>query len=334
METRASYVLVGAFVLLMVAAASLFVIWLGRYQAEEAFALYDIYFYESVSGLQEGGAVRYQGVEVGRVEEIRIDPENVQRVKVRTRVERGTPIREGATAALELQGITGLVFIQIKGGPTDAAMLPERLEEPIPVIPSRPSFAAQILEGAPTLLVQATELLRQMQQIFNPDNQQALSDSLKNVRDMTGMLVGYSERIDAFLTAGTDLAREGQTTMARYGALAGSLQTTVAEYGALATSLRTQVDGLGDDADSAVQKFGEAAEGFARVSRQLETMIGENRAGIRDFSGSGLYEFTQLVIESRVLVESLTRISQQLERDPARFLFGDRRRGFEIENER
>ena len=71
METRASYVLVGAFVLLMLAAAGLFVVWLGRYQAEETFAYYDIYFGESVAGLQVGGAVRYQGVEVGRVQDIR-----------------------------------------------------------------------------------------------------------------------------------------------------------------------------------------------------------------------------------------------------------------------
>lgn len=320
METRASYVLVGAFVLLMVAAAGLFVVWLGRYQAEEGFAFYDVFFYESVSGLQNGGVVRYQGVEVGRVEDIRIDPEDIQRVRARIRVERGTPIREGATATLELQGITGLVFIQIKGGSNDAPMMPERSEEPIPIIPSRPSFTAQILEGAPNLLAQATELLQQMREIFNPDNRQALSDTLRNMRDLTGMLVGYSERIDALLAAGADLATEGRTT--------------VAEYGALATALRTETGGLATNADGALEKIQEAADGFGRVSRQLEALIGENREGLRDFSGSGLYEFTQMMIEARVLVESLTRIGQQLERDPARFLFGDRRKGFEIENQR
>jgi len=88
METRASYVLVGAFVLLTLAAAALFVVWLGRYQAEEAYAFYDVYFHESVSGLQKSGVVRYQGVEVGRVEDIQIDPRDIERVKVRIRVER------------------------------------------------------------------------------------------------------------------------------------------------------------------------------------------------------------------------------------------------------
>jgi len=136
METRASYVLVGAFVLLMVTAASLFVVWLGHYQREESFAFYDTYFSESVAGLQKGGAVRYQGVQVGRVADITIDPANIERVKVRIVVERGTPIHEGSTATLELQGITGLVFVQIKGGPNSAPMLPERSKKPIPVIPS------------------------------------------------------------------------------------------------------------------------------------------------------------------------------------------------------
>jgi phospholipid/cholesterol/gamma-HCH transport system substrate-binding protein len=317
METRASYVLVGAFVLLMLAAAGLFVVWLGRYQAEEAYAFYDIYFAESVTGLQKGGAVRYQGVEVGRVADIRIDPTDIQRVKVRVRVDRGTPIRQDATATLELQGITGLVFVQIKGGSNQAAMLPERADEPIPVIPSRPSLTAQILEGAPNLLAQVTALMQQAQELLNADNRRAFSEMLRNVRDLTENLVGYSERIDALLVSGNELTRDAQTA--------------VTEYGALATSLRTQVDAIGGDAGEAVEKMQAAADGFARVSRQLERLIADNRQGIDDFSGSGLYEFTQLMIEARVLVESLTRVSQQLERDPARFLFGDRQKGFEIE---
>jgi phospholipid/cholesterol/gamma-HCH transport system substrate-binding protein len=317
METRASYVLVGAFVLLMLAAAGLFVIWLGRYQAEETFAYYDIYFAESVAGLQEGGAVRYQGVEVGRVQDIRIDPNDIQRVKVRVRVDRGTPIRRDATATLELQGITGLVFVQIKAGSNEAAMLPERADEPIPVIPSRPSLTAQIIEGAPNLLAQATALMQQAQEILNADNRRAFSDTLRNVRDLTEMMVDYSRRLDGLLANGHQLTSEAQQT--------------IAQYGALATSLRTQVDGLGGDAGEALKKVQQAADGFARASRQLDGMIKDNRQGISDFSGTGLYEFTQLMIEARVLVESLTRVSQQLERDPARFLFGDRQKGFEIE---
>jgi phospholipid/cholesterol/gamma-HCH transport system substrate-binding protein len=293
------------------------VVWLGRYQAEEAYAYYDVYFAESVAGLQKGGAVRYQGVEVGRVEDFRIDPANIERVKVRVRVDRGTPIREGATATLELQGITGLVFVQIRGGSKDAAMLPERSEEPIPVIPSRPSLTAQILEGAPNLLTQATALMTQAQELLNADNRRAFTETMRNIRDLTENLVEYSGRIDALLASGTDLTRDAQ----------GAIN----EYGALATSLRTQVDAIGGDAGDAVQKMQEAADGFTRVSRQLEGLIKENRQGITDFSGSGLYEFTQLMIEARVLVESLTRVSQQLERDPARFLFGDRQKGFEIE---
>ena len=86
-----------------------------------------------------------------------------------------------------MQGITGLVFVQIKGGPNSAPMLPERSKEPIPVIPSRPSLASRILEGAPNLVGQATDLLHQMQEIFSPENRQALTDTLRNVRDLTGM---------------------------------------------------------------------------------------------------------------------------------------------------
>ena len=156
-----------------------------------------------------------------------------------------------------------------------------------------------------------------MQEIVSVDNRQAFSATLVNVRDLTGMLLGYSQRIDALLASSTDLTDEARSTVSEYRALAGSL--------------RKQVEGIGGGADEAVERMKEAADGFARVSKQLEGLIAENREGIRDFSGSGLYEFTQLMTEARVLVESMTRVSQQLERDPARFLFGDRQKGFEIQ---
>jgi len=310
METRASYVLVGIFMLAMLTAAAAFVVWLGRYQTKLEYAYYDLFFTESVAGLQKGSAVRYKGVEVGRVKDIQIDTANIERIRVLIQVQPGTPLHEGVFATLELQGITGLVFVQIAGGSRDTPMLSERTEEPFPVIPTRPSRFAQLLQGAPDLLVRATDLLNQVQQMASPENRQALTQILANVRDLTGMLNGYSHRIDEMLVAGTAAANE----------LAG----TAHAYQNLATQ-------LGGKGDAALVQTQEAAKGFAKVSQQLSVLIADSRPGLKDFSGSGLYEFTQLMIEARALVESMTRVSQQLERDPARFLFGDRQKGYQIE---
>ena len=67
---------------------------------------------------------------------------------------------------------------------------------------------------------------------------------------------------------------------------------------------------------------------IGNVARQVELMVEENRMPIRDFSNSGLREFGQFAAEARVLVDSLVRLSQQIERDPARFFFGDTQKGY------
>lgn len=87
----------------------------------------DIYFIEfqnySVSGLQVGGPVNYQGIKVGRVEEIKINPKDVTRIVLKISVEAGTPIKADAEAVLALIGITGLKAVEIKGGTNESILL-------------------------------------------------------------------------------------------------------------------------------------------------------------------------------------------------------------------
>jgi phospholipid/cholesterol/gamma-HCH transport system substrate-binding protein len=61
----------------------------------------------------------------------------------------------------------------------------------------------------------------------------------------------------------------------------------------------------------------------------MQAVVNENRPALRDFSQSGLYEFTQFISEARTLIMNLSRLSSQLERDPAQFLFGNQQKGFE-----
>ena len=119
MEIRASYLLVGAVVLALVAGLAAFSVWLVKADIDREGDLYQIAFAGSVTGLQQGSQVRYRGVPVGRVADIRIDPEHVESVLVTVEIERGTPIRQDTVASLEMQGITGIAFVQLRGGTQD-----------------------------------------------------------------------------------------------------------------------------------------------------------------------------------------------------------------------
>jgi len=276
METRASYVAVGTFVLALAAGVAVFVVWLGGFQAQRAVAYYDIRFAGSVTGLQMDGAVRYRGISVGRVVDMRIDPDNLELVRVTVEVNRETPIRTDSVASLEIEGITAVAYVQIAGGTQGSEPLPKTTRRPYPVIDSRPSTLQEFFEGAPDLVKRLNELVDRLTLLFNADNMQAIGEMLANLRDLSATLAAET----------------------------GGAGATMAE--------------LRDTAHS-----------FAEAADELAAMIAENRAPIHDFASSGLYEANQLLTEIRLLVGSMSRIAAQIERDPARFLFGDRQKGFE-----
>jgi len=150
METRANYVLVGCFVLALIAAAFGFVIWLARIDLQHEPQTYLVYFSGSVSGLQIGSEVQYRGVPVGRLTDIRIDPQNIERIRVTLELNEGTPVKSDTYATLGLQGITGVAYIQLKGGTQNAPDLMAQGKDEYPVIPSRPSGLEQVLRERPS----------------------------------------------------------------------------------------------------------------------------------------------------------------------------------------
>ena len=105
------------------------------------------------------------------------------------------------------------------------------------------------------------------------------------------------------------------------------LRATVASLKKVADEASGAVTGIGPDLRQTMTKLGEAAGNLSNSQAELTAMIQENREPIVNFTSSGLFELTQLIAETRSMVSALTRISGQIERDPARFLFGDTQRG-------
>ena len=317
METRASYVAVGTFVLALAAGAVVFVIWLARYQGQLEYAFYDILFPGSVTGLQVDGTVRFRGITVGRVADIRIDDSNIELVRVTIEVERSTPVRDDSVASLEIQGITGVAYVLLSGGSNSAAPLPETSEQPYPRIASKPSKLEEIFEGAPDLVNKLNLLVERITLMFNDDNQQAIGQTLANVRQITGTLADNREAMNQVLSSGAAAAEQ--------------IRLMSAEFTALAAELRSQAGSVGADAGASMAALRKTADQITQVGAQFDRMLAENREPIHDFTSTGLYEMTQLMTEIRLLVASLSRVSAQIERDPARFLFGDRQKGYETQ---
>jgi len=331
METRANYLLVGSFVLLIVAGTVVFILWLAKFQFDQQFTRYDIDFPGSVSGLKTGATVELNGIPVGEVIGIAIDPRNVEQVKVTIEVPSQTPIREDTVASMQLQGITGGVSIQLSGGTQDAPPLRPKPGEKKAVIASQASALEQFLEGAPELLTGLQTLVARAAALLNTDNQQAFARTLANAAAVTGALAERTDDIELLLretsTTMTNLRQASQTMVA----LSERADATLASVGGAAGSVTRTVDAHEPDAAALIVELRRTSTSITTMTDQINEVISENRPALRDFTGDGLYELTSFLTEARALIDGLERVTTQVERDPARFLFGNQQQGYETQ---
>ncbi len=322
METRASYILVGSFVLAFVAGAFAIVTWFAKTEFDRKPAEYHVYFTGSVTGLDIGSPVRYRGVAVGSVADIRIDPKNVERIRVTLEVATETPIKQDTFASLGLQGITGAAYVQLEGGTQESAALVVREGDPLPVIAAKASGLERLLTKAPELFERAFDLVERMSVLLDDRNQKAVAETLQNMQAVSENLVASSGSFDRIMTEAGGTVTSLRAASERIEALAGTMQERV---GPLADSTRDTMGEL----KGAIAGIRDTARSFTEVAKSLDKMIAENREPLRDFSRRGLPELSQFIAETRLLVADLTRLTVQIERDPARFFFGDAQKGFE-----
>ncbi|MFQ6017312.1 MAG: MlaD family protein [Kiloniellaceae bacterium] len=340
METRANYLMVGGFVLALAAGLVVFVLWLAKLQLDTEFARYDILYKGSVTGLRAGSPVRYSGVRVGEVISLGLDPDRPERVRVTIEVEATTPIRTDTAATLEIEGLTGGRYVLLSGASTESPPLVAAPGQPRPVIASRSSSLQQVLEGAPEVVQSVNLLLARANDLLNAENRGHVAAGLANFDQFTGALADHREDIGTLIRdasasmanlRGATAALEEMAQSLKVGSarLAERADTTLASIDSMAGSIDRSVGETATGAQKLIADLRITAQKLAGTSAQLGALVAENRAPIRDFTSNGLYEFTTLLTEMRELVVSLNRVTTEVQRDPARFLFGDQQQGYE-----
>lgn len=311
METRAHYVAVGGFVLTVVFLAFVAVLWLGRVELGRGdFERYDIYFKGEVTGLSDGSAVLYNGVRVGRVVDIRLNPANVEEVRVTVEIDKYAVIKTDAQAELVANLLSGQSLIQIRGGTQAAAVLTAKPGQRYPVIASERSALERVYTRAPRLLDQLTDVADKLNAVLDQRNRQAISDSLQNVRTLTRILAERAQQLDALISGAT-----------------GAVDTLHALLDHADRGL-SGPHGLQADAARTLNDFDRLAKNLAATNRQLQSVIAENRPGLRDFSQRTLLQVDALVAQTQQFIAGLSRLTSQIAQNPVRFLLGDRRDGY------
>jgi len=301
MERDAHYAAVGIATVALLAALAVFTIWLARLQFNNDYDVYDIVFYGPVRGLSEGGEVHFNGIRVGEVTDLNLDPNKGDQVIARIRVDGTTPVRVSSRAQLEPQGITGLNYIQITAGDANSAILKSQYpDNVIPVIQSQPSPIAELLSGSGTVLAQTVDALNRLNRVLSDDNVRSFSTSLKNVESLTAELEarkGMFEQLEQALAKANSaigeyeaLGAEARRLVETDGRSAIANINSAAEEarGAIATINRTAegVEGpLTDFTATGLPQLQQSIQGLEDATRSLEGLVDEVRASPRDFIG-------------------------------------------------
>jgi phospholipid/cholesterol/gamma-HCH transport system substrate-binding protein len=294
METRANYVLVGSSVLAAIVAIVVFIFWLGRSELNHKEETYYTYFTGSVAGLTNGSPVRYRGVPIGKVSNIEIDPDNVERIRVTLMLKAGAPIKTDTTASLETAGITGGSYVELSGGTQASPLLLPKEPGDIPIIQSENSGLQTFIEDAPKLLGKLNKLADSANAVLSPDNTKEISEAIKHLNSV----------------------------MANLDAIGPDTKQTLANVNELTGDLHKRMPKILDSLQQDTNAIHDAAAGFGKVANNLDGVISDNRASIHDFAGNGLSEITALVTNLRRLTDTLNRVADRLDRDPQRYLFG------------
>ncbi len=311
METRAHYVAVGTFVLAVIFLAFVAVLWLGHTEFGEQAKRYYIFFSGSVAGLNKGSQVQYNGIPVGRVVDIRVDPNNLEQIQVTVEIDTTiVDIKSDARAFLDANILNGIATIQIRGGTREAVNLEAQPGHKYPVIKAGRSELEEVKASLPELLRDLKEAVRSVNALLNEQNRQAVSDTLQNLRTISGALVEPSKELSEVV----DNANKSVVVLKSFF---GDVDQSYTEKG----GLKDQLSQTLSDADRLAKNLNE-------LSRQLQQILQENRPGIRSFTQSTLTQVSDLVSDLQRFVAGLSRFASEIERDPARLLFGERREGY------
>ena len=296
METRARHVLIGLFTLIAAALAVLFALWLGRSDRSRDFHLYDIAFEEAVSGLSRGSTVEFNGIRVGDVVDLRLDPDNPRNVFARVRVERDAPVRTDTQAMLMPVGITGTSLIRLSSGnaPSPQPLVGDD-RNMIPVIHATPSPMSKLLAGGEDVLYNFNQLLVSANTLFSNENIQSLGKTLAHIEQTTQALASQRDGLGQAIANFNQAAVQAQSALAEMDKMMRSGKQTISV-----------------DFKQTLGRADKAFTSFEKSMNTLEATIQENRGSLQG-GARGLSEAGPALTELRSTLNTLQDVLRQFD---------------------
>jgi phospholipid/cholesterol/gamma-HCH transport system substrate-binding protein len=304
METRANHILIGSFMLAMLAALFVFVIWLARFDSDFKKS-YDIYFRGSVTGLSVGASVLFNGVPIGQVKTIGLVPDDPGQVRVRVHIQDDVPILAGSIATLDFQGLTGVAFVQIAGGYRGQPPIVAAPGQDVPIIPARPSAIQSLFQSAPELLEQANLAVTRVGLLFNEPNRRAITAILSNAEKVSAGLASRTPEMERSLVELEATLKEVRGTAAAITKLSQSIEAPISS-----------------ELPKIMQQTSTVLVRAEELIARLDATVGAAKPGVEELRDVTVPEVNRLLVDLRQLTRSLQLAAEKFEGGPAQALLG------------
>ena len=297
MENRSYALMTGVFTIALLVAAVLVGLWLNRDRTE--MAPYEIVTTQSIPGLNPQAAVRYRGLEVGRVDEIVFDPRVTGQILIKLSVEKDSPITTTTFASLGYQGVTGIAFIQLDDDRTGSPRLAQR-EDQVARIPLRPGLLDQLEKRGLAILEKTEQITESLSKMVGPENQQTI--------------IGAFDSIGKAADAYAAIPQKLEPTLDRLPALTAKLDRSLSSFDSAATSV--------DQTADSYKQLADRLQGPDGPLDRINGAIGSLQAATNELELETLPHVVQMTDEARGALRAVKRTATSLSDRPQSILFG------------
>lgn len=297
MEGKVNYTVVGIFVLLLGAMLFSAIIWLTSADHGKLYSTYVVYVHEDVTGLSLESPVRFNGVKIGYVESMRLDRANSKLVRLMLKIEPDVPITTTTYAILNAQGVTGVVYVNLKATTETAPPLIALPGQPYPVIPAHPSFLTQLNEALPEVAADIRKLSASVSDLMDQQNRESLRTSLKNIASITETLKDNS-------TEFTDTMQHMNHALANISVASNHFPETVTKMNDTLTSVNT------------------LSKQLNKTAVTIDDTMKSGQQTIRNFSNQVMPSAQQALSNLASTTQSANILMQELQKDPSMLVRG------------
>jgi phospholipid/cholesterol/gamma-HCH transport system substrate-binding protein len=307
METRANYVLIGAFVLIAAAALALFTLYIAGTPLNKDYSTYDVVFEGPVNGLTEGGEVRFNGIKVGEVRRLQLDRTDPNRVIARIVVSAETPVRVDSIAQLNFLGITGVTFIQILAGSPDQPLLVSKDFQEPPVIRTERTALDELFQGGQDLLTVTGDTINRLNEALSEENVAHVTKILENVEAVTEKLAKNGGAIDQATNALRSIDKAATSIASAGETIDGLAKGDAAELIA--------------NANEALKGLGPAIGDVRKSMANINGAVAQINTSLTPSANRALEQLSLAAVDLSTLMAQLQGVLGQIEQNPSQFVY-------------